>query len=39
MVGISEVYYTNGDRVSKNDKFSNICSMRLKGVFSKIWNI
>ena len=33
IVGISELYDQNGDRVSKNVKSCHICSMRLIGVF------
>ena len=33
IVRISEVCDQSGDRVSKNDKIYNICSMRLKRVF------
>ena len=29
----------NGDMVSKNDKRSHVCSMRLRGGFSTFWKI
>ena len=39
MPGASEVFDQNSDRVTKNDKSSHICSMRLKDGFGLIWNI
>ena len=35
IVGISKICDQNGDRVSKNYKYSHICSMALKRVLAK----
>ena len=39
IVRISEALDQNGDRVSKPDKSSLICSMRLRSVLAKYENI